>query len=99
MLRALRAREISAVELLDMHIARIERHNPTVNALVVRDFERARTAAREADGERAAGRDRPLLGLPISVKDNLNVAGLRTTAGLPPRSAAPAAARDATSVA
>jgi amidase len=98
MLRTLRAREVSAVELVDMLIGRIERHEAKLNALVVRDFDRARATARSADARRAAGDDGPLLGVPITVKDNLNVAGLRTTAGLPARADAPAADRDATSV-
>jgi len=45
MLRALRDRHVSAVELLDLHIQRIERHDPAINAVVTRDFERARDAA------------------------------------------------------
>ena len=99
MLRALRDRSISAVELLDLHIERIERLGAPLNALVVPDLDRARAAARAADAERASGTDRPLLGLPITVKDNLNVAGLRTVSGLPGRAASEPAASDATSVA
>lgn len=45
MLRALDAREVSAVELLDLHVRRIERYNWPLNAIVTRDFERARDAA------------------------------------------------------
>ena len=83
MLRALRAGEVSAVELVDLLIGRIRRHEAKLNALVVRDFYRARDTARAADAERATGGDRPLLCLPMTVKDNLNVVGLRMTAGLP----------------
>ena len=98
MVAALRAREVSAVELTRLHIERIERLDPKINAVVVRDFDRALAVARAADAERAAGDDRPLLGVPITIKDNLNVAGLRTTSGIPARSGVPVAERDATVV-
>jgi len=49
MLAALRARRISAVELLELHRRRIERHNPELNAIVEPDFERARRDAEAAD--------------------------------------------------
>jgi amidase len=80
---ALRAREVSAVELLDRTIARIQAHDGAINAVVVRDFARARTAAAEADRALAAGDRRPLLGVPITVKEAFNVAGLPTTWGIP----------------
>jgi amidase len=83
MLRALRGRRVSAVELLDLHLRHIERHNPTLNALVTPDFEAARRAAGAADAARAGGEERPLLGLPLTVKDSIDVAGLRGTAGMP----------------
>jgi amidase len=79
----LQARQVSAVELLDRSIARIEAHDPTLNAVVVRDFERAHAAAREADQALARGEHRPLLGVPITVKECNNVAGLPTTWGVP----------------
>lgn len=85
MLQALRAREISAAELLELHLKRIERHNPALNAIIIKDYERARTAAAEADAARARGDDRPLLGLPLTIKDALDVAGLPTTCGVPER--------------
>jgi len=80
---ALQARQVSAVELLDRSIARIEAHDGTLNAVVVRDFERARVAAAAADKALARGERRPLLGLPITVKEGHNVAGLPTTWGIP----------------
>ena len=49
MLAALRARRVSAVELLELHQKRIERHNPELNAIVEPDFERARREAEAAD--------------------------------------------------
>ena len=54
MLDALRTRKLSAVELLDLHFQRIDRYNPELNAIVVRDDEQARRAANAADG-RARG--------------------------------------------
>ena len=79
----LRARRVSAVELTDQAIARIERLDGVLNAVVVRDFERARAAAKLADAALARGERLPLLGAPITVKEALNVAGLPTTWGLP----------------
>jgi len=83
MLAALRAKQVSAVELLDLHIKRAERLNPKLNALVEQDYDRARAAAREADARRARGEDAPLLGLPMTLKESFNVVGLRTTCGMP----------------
>jgi amidase len=82
MLRALRLREVSAVELLDLHLDRIARYNPALNAIVIPDYDNARQAAAAADAARARGEDRPLLGLPITLKESMNVRGLRTTVGL-----------------
>jgi amidase len=81
MLAALRAREISSVELLELHLRRIERHNPALNAVIIKDYERARAAAIEADAARASGDDRPLLGLPLTIKDAIDVQGLPTVCG------------------
>jgi amidase len=83
MLAALRARRVSAVELLDLHRRRIERHNPRLTAIVEPDFERARSAAEAADLRLARGEAAPLLGLPMTLKESFNVRGLRTTAGMP----------------
>jgi amidase len=82
MLAALRARRIGAVELLDAHRRRIERHNPELNAIVELDFERARGDAEAADTRRQRGDDAPLLGLPMTLKESINVRGLRTTVGM-----------------
>jgi amidase len=79
----LHARQVSAVELLDRSIARIEAHEGALNAVVVRDFDRARVAAREADRALARGERRPLLGVPMTVKEANDVAGLPTTWGIP----------------
>ncbi|MEO9190137.1 MAG: amidase [Acetobacteraceae bacterium] len=81
LLRMLAARQVSARELLDAAIARIEALDPKINAVVVRDFDRARAAADAADAALARGDRRPLLGLPMTVKEQFNVAGLPTTWG------------------
>src|SRR5947207_13457643 len=80
---ALAARKVSAVELAEDAIGRIERHDTKVNAICVRDFERGLAAARAADAELARGVRKPLLGLPVTVKESYNVAGLPTTWGNP----------------
>jgi amidase len=80
---ALVARQISAVELTNHAITRIEALDGRINAVVVRDFERARAAAAQADKALAAGERRPLLGIPMTVKESFNVAGLPTTWGFP----------------
>jgi amidase len=74
---------VSAMELLEHAIARIEKLDRSINAIVVRDFERARAAALEADGLLKSGDRRPLLGIPMTVKESFNVAGLPTTWGFP----------------
>ncbi|WP_396898980.1 amidase [Mycolicibacterium sp.] len=80
---ALRTGAVSSAELTDAAIARIERLDGTINAISVRDFDRAREAARQADQARAQGEDRPLLGIPVTVKESYNMAGLPTTWGMP----------------
>jgi len=83
-LRALIAsRSISSRELLDHFVARIERLNPAVNAVITLDVEQARTAADAADRVTTAGSPTgPLHGLSITVKDALAVAGMRSTGGV-----------------
>ncbi|MEV4052019.1 amidase [Amycolatopsis sp. NPDC049688] len=80
---ALRGGAVTAEELTEGAIARIERDDEVINAICVADFDRARAAAREADRARARGADRPLLGVPVTVKESYNVAGLPTTWGMP----------------
>jgi amidase len=82
---ALKARKVSAVELAQDAIGRIERHDARINAICVRDFARGLEAARAADAALARGEARPLLGLPLTVKESYNVAGLPTTWGYPPQ--------------
>lgn len=74
---------VSAVELAEEAIARIGRYDASLNAVCVPDFERALEAARAADAARARGDVRPVLGVPMTVKESYNVAGLPTTWGIP----------------
>jgi amidase len=67
---ALAARRISAVELAQDAIGRIERYDARINAVCVRDFERGLAAARDADAALARGETKPLLGLPLTVKES-----------------------------
>lgn len=78
---ALRAKEISAVELLDSCLAAVDERNSDLNAVVWRDDESARAAAREADERLAAGDETPFLGVPIPIKDLTSVAGWPVTYG------------------
>lgn len=79
---ALAAGEISSRELVEIYLERIAVHNTALNAVVTLDPERARREAGEADAARAAGQDLgPLHGLPITVKDSYETAGMRTSAG------------------
>jgi amidase len=82
---ALAAKQVSAVELAQDAIQRIERHDGKINAVCVRDFERGLDAARAADAARGRGETGALLGLPLTVKESYNIAGLPTTWGFPPQ--------------
>jgi amidase len=82
LLAALRRREISSRELLELYLDRNDRFGPQINAVVTLDADRARARAREADDALARGESwGPLHGLPVTVKDTLETAGVRTTAG------------------
>ena len=83
LVEALVTRRVSSRELVDNAIARIEALDLGINAVVVRDFDRARTAAAAADAALAQGERRPLLGVPMTVKEQFSVAGLPTTWGNP----------------
>jgi amidase len=81
---AVRRGEISARELLELHLTRIAERNPQLNAIVSLDEERARAGAAEADAATARGDALgPLHGLPFAFKDTHDVAGWRTTYGSP----------------
>lgn len=75
---------LSSAEVLDFFLARVEAHNPTLNAVVAMDVERARQRAAEADAAAASGEDwGPLHGVPMTIKDALCTAGLVTVGGIP----------------
>ncbi len=85
LLAQLAAKQISSVEVLQHFITRIEAHDGAINAVVVRDFDRALACAREADLRRQCGRPDALgrlHGLPLTVKESFDIAGLRTTWGM-----------------
>ncbi|MBO9518498.1 MAG: amidase [Porphyrobacter sp.] len=82
-LRQLQDKEISAVELLESYLDRIDRFNPTYNLVVAFDRDRARDDAEEVDRRRARGEQLgPLAGLPITIKDSFEVTGMPATCGL-----------------
>src|SRR4051794_29410224 len=79
---AVRAKEVSSRELLDGYLDRIDRLNPAINSVVTLDVERAAAAAAAADAALARGDQvGPLHGLPITIKDAIAVAGIRSTGG------------------
>jgi aspartyl-tRNA(Asn)/glutamyl-tRNA(Gln) amidotransferase subunit A len=79
---ALRARQVSAAELTEIAIGRIDRLNEKLKAFITVTAEYARHRARQADEELATGRDRgPLHGIPMAVKDLFAMQGVRTTGG------------------
>ena len=95
----IRERRISAAEALDEHLARVARCNPAVNAVVALDEAGARSAARAADETLAAGGPTgPLHGVPMTIKDAYETAGLVTASGAP-ELAGHVPARDADAVA
>src|SRR5258707_12044799 len=78
---ALRTRDVSSVEIVDACLARIEQVNPSINAVVTLADD-ALERARDADAELAKGVVRgPLHGVPFTIKDSLDTAGVVTTAG------------------
>ena len=85
--RLIRSRQISARELVELHLDRIRRLNPPINAIVTLHEEGATARAAEAD-EATAHRESlgPLHGVPITLKDTHSTRALRTTAGYPPLS-------------
>lgn len=72
---------LSAVEATEAAIERIEKLDGAINAVVVRDFERAREQAIVADAKQSTGTGGPFNGVPVTVKESFNIAGLKTTWG------------------
>jgi amidase len=82
---AIRAGEVSSLEVLEAHLAQIEKHNDALNAVVTLDAESARQRAREADSALARGELWGVLhGVPFTLKDAHATAGVRTTMGFAP---------------
>ncbi len=79
-----RGRTVSAREVVEEHLARIEARNPELNAIVTLRAEEALAEADEVDRDVAAGAPLPLAGVPFTVKDLIAAGGVRTTAGTPP---------------
>lgn len=81
---AIRRREVSARELLELYLARAERYNAGINAIVAWDVEHARKRADEADAATARGESWGALhGVPMTIKDAIEVVGMPTTCGAP----------------
>jgi amidase len=98
--RMISSKQISSRELLEQYLARIEKYNPALNAVVSLEPGGARTIAKAADAAlKDGGSDGPLHGVPMTIKDTFEISGLRTTAGAQiyanhvPRSTAIAAQR------
>src|SRR5918998_4661620 len=73
--------EVSSTELVELYLERIGRLEPELNAFRIVMAERAVAHARQADSRRSAGEERPLLGVPVAVKDTEDVAGEATRWG------------------
>ncbi|HEX8476213.1 MAG TPA: amidase family protein [Pyrinomonadaceae bacterium] len=90
--REIAAGRLSAREAVEVHIARIESVNASLNAVVVTRFDEARREADEADASRRRGESKGLLdGVPITIKESFDVTGTPTTLGLTERAATHAA--------
>src|SRR5215204_1740450 len=80
----IKQKQIGSEELLDLYLARIEKYNSRVNAVVVMDIAGARSRARAADAALAKGEVwGPLHGLPVTIMDSFDLAGLPSTWGVP----------------
>src|SRR3989442_15564596 len=80
----IRKKKLGCLELLDLYLARIEKYDGALNAVVVRDFDRARTRARAADRALSKGDVwGPLHGVPMTIKESYDVAGLPPPWGVP----------------
>jgi len=80
----IREGKVTSSEVVEAYLAQIEKHNKRLNAIVTLDAEGARRQAREADEAQRRGEIRgPLHGVPVTIKDNIAVAGMKTTSGVP----------------
>jgi len=79
--RAIARRQIGCAEALEMYLARVERYDGSLNAIIVRDDERARQRAAALDARSEPSG--PLHGVPMTVKESFDIAGLPTTYGIP----------------
>jgi len=81
---AVKRKKIGCAELLDLYLARIEKYNPKLNAIIATDIPGARKRAKAADQALARGKSwGPLHGVPMTIKESFDVAGLPTTWGVP----------------
>lgn len=81
--KAIASGETSSLDLLNLYLARVEQHNPALNAVVALRSEEARREAGDADAALRKGERRgPLHGVPMTVKESFDVAGLPTTWGV-----------------
>jgi amidase len=83
LLAGLRRGRWSSHELVVGLRERILKYNPTLNAIIIDRLDQAETEARRADQRRKNGEDAPLLGLPITIKESIDIAGLPATSGMP----------------
>ena len=81
--KAIAGGHVSALEACDAAIDRIEQRNVAVNAVIIQDFDRARENAKILDKSRVADDQRPLLGVPMTVKESIDVEGLPSSWGFP----------------
>ena len=82
--KLIKDKEISSVELLDYYISRVEKYNSDINAIIVKDYEKAKKAALKADEELSKGNVLgPLHGVPMTIKDSYDLAGTVTSRGNP----------------
>jgi amidase len=83
-LAALDSKGVSSADLVELYLSRIAEHNAPLNAVVTVDADGARRAAKQADAAPSEGQCLgPLHGLPITVKDSYETAGMRTVCGRP----------------
>jgi amidase len=80
----IRRRKIGCLEVLDLYLARVDRYNPQLNAIIATDVDAARRRARRADAALRKGKVwGPLHGVPMTIKESYDVVGMPTTWGLP----------------